>query len=433
MSIFDDITRALDPHARWAHVAESIPETRALVPSTAQKANAIDALVPATTASVGAWKAPPIRGSRDLLAAYGASAPFRAIVSRVLDSFAAIPFWVGETAQDKDFKHPAIRLLNRYNPDMIGRHGRKLEQLYLDIPGDAISIIAPVADEKKIDIFPVPPTWVTIDTVKGRLKYIVQIGRSKYAFDQSEVFHQRDIDPENPYGRGKGAGFAAADEIQADEYIAKHVVSYYYNSSRPEFIGVLKGASDKQLKSFQDDFDARHRGFRKHWSPVWFNTDVDLHQLTSKLGDERIESLRSHHLEILEWLYGVPPEVFGRVTDSNRATAQESRQIMGEYVLDPRAAARKEFWQVVVDDLFDGAPVNYDSPIPRLFDRRDQIMEKHPWHFTRNEIRREAGYGDVADGDVYMIPNNLTETSAERTISEAGNRSVVLRLIGDGE
>lgn len=384
------------------------------------------------SSKAGKWKTPPKRGESDLLAAYCVSPPFRSVVNRVASSFGRIPFFV-EDGDRRDVEHPAIRLLNRYNARMLGSQGRELEQVYLDTTGDAVTIIAPKAGETKMELFPVPSTWVTIDTVAGRPVYIVDMGGQKFQFGAESVLHQREIDPSNPYGRGMGTGWAAGDEIQADEYVAKHVGAYFYNSTRPEFIGILKGANETQLEKWQADWDSAHRGFRRAWRPAWLNFEVDFKELTSRLGEEKVRELRDSHLEMIQWLYGVPPEVLGRVTNSNRATIKEAKEMMGTYVLDPRAARRRDVWQEVVDVAFDGAPVGYVSPIPRELDREDEILTRQAHHFTRNEHRRRAGYDDVPDGDVYLVPANLVEAKAKRTIQQAGRRSVVLELVEGGK
>lgn len=380
------------------------------------------------TETRGSWKMPPKRGEADLLAAYCVSPPFRSVVNRVATSFGRIPFYV-EDGDKKDFEHPAIRLLNRYNPRMLGSQGRELEQIYLDTTGDAITIIAPKAGDTKMELYPVPSTWVTIDSRAGRPVYCVKMGSETYEFGSHEVLHQSEIDPSNPYGRGRGTGWAAGDEIQADEYVAKHVSSYFYNSTRPEFVGIIKGASDAVLQKWEEDWDAKHRGFRRAWRPAWLNFEIDFKELTSRLGDEGIRDLRDSHLEMIQWLYGVPPEVLGRVTNSNRATIKEAKEMMGTYVLDPRAARRRDVWQELVNTAFDGAPIAYVSPIPRELDRVDELMSRLEYHFTRNEHRRRAGYDDVPDGDVYMVPANLVEMKAKRTMTQAGRRTVVLELV----
>lgn len=382
-----------------------------------------------SSSTKGNWKKPPKRGESDLLAAYCVSPPFRSVVNRVATSFGRIPFHVvdgDKTTTD----HPAIKLLNRYNPKMLGSQGRELEQIYLDTTGDAVTIIAPTSGPTKMELYPVPSTWVTIDSKAGRPVYQVKMGREVYEFGEESILHQRELDPSNPYGRGMGNGWAAADEIQTDEYVAKHVGAYFYNSTRPEFVGIIKGASQDQLDKWEQDWDNKHRGFRRAWRPAWLNFEIDFKELTSRLGDEKIRELRDSHLEMIQWLYGVPPEVLGRVTNSNRATIKEAKDMMGTYVLDPRCARRRDVWQELVDVAFDGAEIGYVSPIPRELDRVDEIMTRLEYHFTRNEHRRRAGFEDVPDGDVYLVPSNVVEAKAKRTINQAGRRTVVLELVG---
>lgn len=429
MSVFDKLYQLANPTTFWSEAADSTLEERALpVPTqvgTVSSGNTHGGLV-----DLHRWSSPPKKGEYDLISAYTDSPPFRSVVNRVNTSFGGIQFFSVDDDGRQDFTHPAIKLLDNYNPQMRGSQGRELEQLYVDVPGDAVTIVCPSATERKVELYPVPPNWVTMDTYKGEERYIVSMGGMEYEFGPEYIIHQKEINPFDPYGRGKGTGWAAADEITADEQVAKHVTSYYYNSTRPEFIGVLKGASAEQIKTFEKDWDNKYRGFRRHWRPAWLSAEVDIHDMTQKLVGEDIRMLRDLHLEMIQWLYGVPPEVLGRVTNSNRATIKEAKEMMGTYVLDPRARRRKCLWQFVADQLWPGTEIGYVSPIPREFDRRDEIMSRHPYAFTVNDIRQEAGYDPVPDGDVYPVPTNIELVSQTgRTMRQIRGSEPVIRLL----
>ena len=83
-----------------------------------------------------------------------------------------------------------------------------------------------------------------------------------------------------------------------------------------------------------------------------------------------------------------------------------------------------------MDKLYDGAELLYVSPIPKMFDRRDEIMSRHQVHFTRNEVRGEAGFSTVSDGDVYPVPANIAVVDARRTLLEARGDQM-LRIVHD--
>ena len=348
---------------------------------------------------------------------------FRAVVQRVVQAYARVPFYTPGRNGERNYDSPVIKLMNNYNPRLVGSQGRRLEQTYLEVIGESFSVIFPSAGELRMELYPVSPTWVTVESKAGNPCYCIRMGGKDYEFEDGEVLHRKEIDLLNPYGRGKGGGYAVADEIESDEYASKFAKNYFYNSSVPEFIATIKEATPLQAREFEQKFRAKHQGFKKAWDPSFTSFDLEIHELTRKLGDERIDELRKYWSDVVRWLYGVPPEIIGMVEDSNRATIQEARQIMGEFVTDPRCQYYQETWQQMVAPSFGNERIEYDSPIPRVFDRRDEIMSRHPYHFTRNEIRREGGFDEVRDGDVYATPVNIATPQAKRTIEDAGSKT----------
>ncbi len=303
--------------------------------------------------------------------------------------------------------------------------------------GESITIIAPSpADSLRgppITLIPVPPTRVTVETVAGEKRYRVQEAGGDFIFDASDIIHQRVVNLLDPYGRGSGLGRAVADEIETDEYVAKHAKSYYYNSTVPEFIGVLKGASEQKVREFGAAFDEKHRGFRRHWRPAWINQEIQIEQLTANLDDEQIQRLRKLAFDTIRWVYGVPPEVMGVVENSNRATIQAAKDMMATFVVEPRLRKRRAMWNKLAERIW-GVQVDFVSPVPREFDRRDEIMSRHPYAFTRNEIRREAGFDAVSDGNVYLVPVNLSAEPAndgDISPSISGDTERILVLVSE--
>lgn len=427
MGFFDTVSELISPSSHWERQAKSIvSETRGLVPSEAFP----DSGGQSGPSSVQrhSWRKPPRRGEGDILAAYIFSPPFRAVVHRVISSACSVPFF----EKDGDKKHydaPSVALMSDYNPDFTGTQGMELEQLYAETIGEFVTLVFPVSSEKRLDLYPVPPTWVTVESEAGRRKYIVRMNGQSTEWDADNVIHYRELDPMNPYGRGRGMGWTVSDEIESDEYASKHAKAYFYNSSTPEFISTVKGATQKQAKALQAEFEDRYRGFRRSYRPVFVPWEMDIHELTRKLGDDRIDELRRSWADIVRYVYGVPPEIMGVVDSSNRATIKEARQIMGEFVTDPRCKRRLQLWNKHIMPAFGDAQIGYDSPIPREFDRRDEIMSRHPYHFTRNDIRREAGYSDVADGNVYAVPVNVEEQPAGGATSDDERSAPVVRLV----
>ena len=419
MGLLDRFTRR-----GWASIADATPdvarEERVFVPVS-------QPTVPSDITLQSQWREAPVRGSLELLAAYVHSPPFRAVVSRIANSFGDVEYYERTPVRvPNNPMHPLCQLINNYNPKLIGAHGRMLELLYLDVLGESITIKIPVSGPKKYNLDPVPPTWVQIahDDKLGT-QYLIQIpGRGEYRFTPDQIVHRRDLNLLNPYGRGGGAGLSVADEIESAEYASKWAKGYFLNGTKPEYIMSVMGATEPQAAQIKQSIREKHQGFEKAWTPFITSADVKIHELTRKIGDERIVELQKNWQNIIRWVYGVPPEVIGDVDNSNRATAQEAEQLMGKFVTGPRARDYKDSMMAHFSEDFGGVLLGYDHPAPRSFDRADEIKSRHSWCFTRNEVRESAGMDAVPDGDVYAVPANLVEVKQGRT---------VLRIVGNND
>ncbi len=416
--MLDKLRSIIGSSDRWARELERI-ESDELVKLSAGALDAFsDTQITQSGISDGArlfgWTQPPHRGSNDLLKAYVVSPHLRALVERVSEAFGAVQWFVpGENGQ-RITDAPIINVIEHYNDQMIGSVGRELEQTYLDTIGEFITIVAPgPSTDRPLELFPVLPTAVDIEARDGVRVYVVQIGGRQWRFPQEIVIHGRIVDPLDPYGRGRGKGWALGDEIETDEYVAKHTKNYFFNSAIPEFIGILTGASDAALKKFRTEFDQAHRGFRKHWRPAWVNSIVDIKELTQRLRSRDVVEIRRNGWKTFKIVYGVPPEIVGDVDNSNRATAQAAQDTMARYVTTPRCTRRRAIWNATLGVIF-GTKVDFVSPIPLDFGRRDEIMDRHAYHFTRNEIRQEAGLPPVSDDqNFYAVPVNIAMVPAD--------------------
>lgn len=376
------------------------------------------------------WQEPPRRGSAEMLAALYSSPPLMSVVGLITKMAAKVSYYTG-TLEEPSYTHRGVQLLRNFNPQLKGVAGRKLAFTYKITNGELIAPMLPSEQPgKDWDIYPVPPSSVIIDSGRRGRVYRVRLGGQEYTFPATQVLHWREPNPLNPYGRGMGPGWVLGDEVEAYEYASKHVKAYFYNSASPEMIFSVKGASPEVLAKAKQDFSDKHRGFRKHWQPVWLNAEVDVKELTRRLGQDRVEELRTHWVDIFRFVYHVPPELLGDQRYSKWATIKESLQLFGVIVTDPLCAEFGEFWQLeVMDARYDGELLHYESPIPKVFDRRDEIMSRHPYAFLRNEIRQEAGFAPREDGNTYPVPSNIVMAQSERMLRDARTHEPILRLV----
>jgi SPP1 gp7 family putative phage head morphogenesis protein len=115
-----------------------------------------------------------------------------------------------------------------------------------------------------------------------------------------------------------------------------------------------------------------------------------------------LENQRNTILQV----YGVPPEVFGILTNSNRATIEAAEFLMGKFVLVPRLEfTRSVLQQMLVPEFDERLILEYESPVADDIAAQNTVMAANPWAFMADEIRERAGMEALPDdaGKVHKL------------------------------
>lgn len=384
----------------------------------------------------------PRRGNRGILTAYHDSPTFQVVTQRVAESMAQIPFWVtreGEAQED----HAFSAILRSPNDVFSGYTYRWLQQHYMDLLGESIDVIFRGEDGQP-QFYPVPPTAVTVETGRqqGGRRYRVRLGDLDETYVPERILHIRRPNLLNPYGRGTGTGRAVADEVELSEYVTKHTKAEFYNGARPDFFVYLPGAGADQANRFKEEWRKKYSGVQNSGQPAVLGEDpeeVIIKELSRSLADMGASEFKELENEIIRRAFGVPPEIVGVITNSNRATITEAMTILGRFVLKPRATFWASEWQHKVMPLV-GEPgdiITFEDPDPGDQEHRRELLKDHPNAFTINEARAEAGKPPREDGDRYMAPGEglpdagPIEGEVEQRSQERGDNVIYHIKFGD--
>jgi HK97 family phage portal protein len=399
---------------------------------------------------------PPVRGSRELHVAAKKEPWLYAVVNKIAEDFAAVPWELG-VARDKSgnaspgraahyqrcrgqvvrtykdsprlrkrhlgdlkreanveplYDHPLLSLLDRPNPLMTGVQFRALLQRFMDLPGECFAIKERNAFGMPVQLWPTPNFWCLLTPYIGYDRFRFSYGLFQREVPSTEVLWMKHLDPENPYARGTGPGFALGDVIEAYAYALKTEKAVFYNNGLPSGVMALEGASEEDIKALKVEWEKSYRGFWNGMRLAWVNFKAQFTPFAPKFADQQLLELMKEKRDTIIQVYGVPPEVLGIVEHSNKATAMASKSQYAEGVLTPRCESFRSIWQERIVPEFDESLVlEYESPTPDDDDFNLEVATAAPETRTVNEWRelQDLPPLDGPEGDELYNPSNTLD------------------------
>jgi phage portal protein BeeE len=401
---------------------------------------------------------PPARGTTETLKSYSTMPWLRAVVDKISSSIATtvwrvfvkvkvnddgtrnpIPYRqlsqmtfenrkaeilrlraIGELIEIED--HPIIDALYAAGPSFTGYTSRELTQKWIDLVGEAFWIKERGTGGVPTNFIPITPGWVTNTPNKAKKFFEIQPpgGAKPQEIRPEDMIWFYHPNPADPYGRGSGMGVTLADELETDEYAAKFMKQFFYNSARPDFLissnELKKEDTDRLEKRWYDKL----RGFRRSFLPFFMNRKVEVHTLGTDYSHLEMLGLRKHQRDAVIQIFGVPPEVLGIVEASNRATSEVAEYLYARWVLIPRLEFMRQTLQHgLVPDYDDKLILDYDSPVAQDKERILKVASLSPWSIMLDEWREMQGKLPLPDGkgQIFMKPLNYEAV----TLDELGN------------
>jgi len=396
---------------------------------------------------------PPARGAKEMLQGYNTMPWLRAVVDKVGSSIAATTWRAfvktktnddgereyapykqlqhmrfqerkdeifrlkaaGELVEIEDY--PLIDALYATGPSFTGYTTRELSQKWLDLVGEAFWIKQRNNAGMPIDFVPVPPHWVT-NTPNAEKDYFELQPPSGKPLDVTieDMIWFYHPNPHDPYSRGSGMGVTLGDELETDEYAAKFMKTFFYNSARPDVLissaSLKKEDTDRLEKRWVDKL----RGWRRSFLPFFMNRDITVHPLGTDYSHLDMLDLRKWERDTVIQVYGVPPETLGIVEASNRATSEVAEYLYARWVLVPRLEFIRQILQHhLVPDYDEKVILDYDSPVAQDKEHILKVATIAPWSRELDEWREMQGLLPLSDGlgKVFMKPLNYEAITAE--------------------
>lgn len=370
---------------------------------------------------------PPTRGTREYLASYSKMPWLRAVSARVAASCANTEWQLfvqrkkgepravrnkaaqrakgperrkmlrkladaGELQQITD--HPMLDLLDSANSFLTGDSMRKVTQLHIDLVGEAFWLKERNELGVPVGVWPVPPDWIANTPTPANPNFRVSFRGWRGLIPDTEFVWFTDPDPSNPYGRGSGTARALSDELETDEYAAKHLKAWFYNRARPDLIIYPKGPQgmrEPDVRRLETDWINRNGGFWRAFKPYFLTREVGIQELDQNFRSMQLVQLREYERDTILQVFGVPPEILGVLNNSNRATITAADLVMSRYVVEPRLEFTRGVLQERLAPEYDERLiVEFESPVADDKDFALDVLKAAPHIASVDEWRKLA-------------------------------------------
>lgn len=336
----------------------------------------------------------PSLNKRDVLRYFNANPMLHTCASKIAESI-SITDWElyrlnkkGE--REKISSHGVLSLIKTFNPLFsTGIDGWYTVQLHLEIVGNAF--LHKERDDlgRPIYLWTYNPNDVyELPSKSNGFNYSVKIGNLIHKIPMTEIVHIKNVNPSDPYGFGIGIAETLTGELQISEYASKQVGQYFFNGAVPPYI-IGAEVNPDQLKAMKDSWTTENQGWFNRNKPYFTNTtNIDVKRLTDSFKDMTLVDLMKDTSEIIRKSFGIPPEIIGEVTNSNRATIQGAREIYALEVLVPRLKKIRDVIQTnILTDFEDNLILDFTSPVPSDNELTLRVIKEFKQAFKLNEIR----------------------------------------------
>ena len=308
--------------------------------------------------------------------------------------------------------HPFLDMVDNPCPDMVGIDWHSLMYMVTVgklVAGEAFLIL----ERDKLNVprqaYYVPAHWMlslpTSDAPYYRLSPLGNATRKTIPVLPQDVIYFKAENVVDPYNRGRARTERIADELEADTYASKWAKNSFFNSARPEMIVSMPDATQESATRLQEAWDVKFGGFRNSSRTAITGSKLEITKLTESPKEMDFVESRRYLKGVTREEYGIPPEMFGDISNSNRSTIDASQYLYSQNVLT-RELDRTEatFNQQLMPQYKDGVILKYDNVVPAdiVLIGQTALSAMQAGAITVNEYRKAIGQGPTKDGDIYL-------------------------------
>lgn len=374
------------------------------------------------------------RGIPQFLNAYNTLPWYRAAVGKISHSISGVE-WLGltedpETEQMVPLedilegqKHPIEIFLSKPNPFFSWQTVMFLWSVHLRTTGEAFGVWD--STPEGMQIWPITPNAITKLPTPAEPAFMISLPTGQFPIPMEEVFWMIDPDPVVPYSRGSGVAQSLDDELSTDDEAAKTVRAFFEKQARPDILITGKGLNPEKTKKIEEDWIEKQSGFWNAFKPHFMSEAVEVTTFQQDFQAMQFIPLRQYERDTIIQVFGIPPEIIGILSNSNRATIEAADLFFSRYTLTPILNQMREAFQKQLVPKFDDTgliEIDFVSPIQEDKDYKLAVMTAAPYAFLIDEVRAAADEEPLPDEMGQRFPlamnidlNPLTPEATEPT------------------
>lgn len=348
-------------------------------------------------------------------------------------------------------EHDLYNLLENPCPnfrELTGWHIRYFVFACYTLVGEAYLLKIRDKTGKVISLTPIAPSWVVKTPTDYSDTYEIYpygtLGGNSVVVPNVDVICFKDIDLNDPFGRGRGTAETIGDEIQSDEYASKYAKNLFFNDATPSAIIYAPKGNKESVDQIKQTWVQKMAGYHHAKEPMVLTGEGSKFEKISQSPTELdfVESRRFLRDCSLQQFH-IPPEITGILENSNRSTIDSAFYLLNKNVLADylRMFERTMNTQLLWEDFDKERQLifRHENTIEEDIDMKLRIANDGLSRgvLTVNDWRVAMGYEkDEKGGDVYLrsfgqveqpfnsepveLPDNPTEeeTSEEVTLPD---------------
>lgn len=344
---------------------------------------------------------PPQANVRELLRLYQTSPWVFSIVNKLAENCAEPEFYL-ETRDGKQvFEHPVLDFIRSGSELLTSHQSLLVHYAYMELAAESFWLIGRDAANRPASWCPVPANWITDirENDIGQRVFSLSPPNTKNPVDipWSEMIWIKRPDPSNPLGRGASIVKAAYAEIEVDKAATNYLYWFLKNRARPDI--VISGTQhaplqDDDVKRLEELWLPRFQGPSNAGRPFFSANELKVESLQASMRDHQMVEARKYEAELLAQLWNMPPELLGRLENSNRATIDGADYLFQKHLVRPRnTLTSTTLYRRLLPEFPDlqNYKLRQVNPVQEDKELQVKLIVAAPWHATVDEIRKIGG------------------------------------------